>query len=160
MELLFLYPGWMCPMLMMRMLQRYAASTVLLVPKPFRGRWQHWWTDAWIAWAGIAQWLEHRTGDRKVAGSNPCRSGGRIFFSRVNFLCWLISVSVPPRVTTVACKRPRSFCQKCRWQVTAKHAYTLRMWLCMQWPWCMVVWCTQNVPRWQQFHVAPAMPAL
>ena len=45
---------------------------------------------------GIAQWLERRTSDRKVAGSNPCRSGGRIFFSRVNFLCWLISVSVPP----------------------------------------------------------------
>ena len=26
--------------------------------------------------------------------------------------------------------------------------------------WCMVVWWTQNAPRWQQFHVAPAMPAL
>ena len=46
----------------------------------------------------------------------------------------LISVSVPPRVTAVAaCKRSRSFCQKCRWQVTAKHAYTLRMWLCLKW---------------------------
>ena len=29
-------------------------------------------------------------------------------------------VSVSPRV-----KRPRSFCQKCRWQVAPKHAYTL-----------------------------------
>ena len=37
-----------------------------------------------------------------------------------------------PRVTAVARKRPRSFCQKCRWQVTVKHAYTLRMWLCMK----------------------------
>ena len=37
--------------------------------------------------AGIAQWLERRTRDRKVVGSNPCRSGGRMFFSRVNFLC-------------------------------------------------------------------------
>ena len=36
--------------------------------------------------AGIAQWLERRTRDRKVAGSNPCRSAGRIFFSRVSFL--------------------------------------------------------------------------
>ena len=38
-------------------------------------------------------------------------------------------------VTAVArkTKRPRSFCQKCRWQVTAKHAYILRMWLCMKW---------------------------
>ena len=33
----------------------------------------------------------------------------------------------------VACKRSRSFCLKCRWQVTAKHTYTLRMWLCMKW---------------------------
>ena len=41
----------------------------------------------YIRGAGIAQWLEHRTRDRKVAGSNPCWSGGRIFFSRVNFLC-------------------------------------------------------------------------
>ena len=30
-----------------------------------------------------------------------------------------------PRVTAVVCKRPQSFCQKCRWQVAAKHAYTL-----------------------------------
>ena len=43
------------------------------------------------AWgAGIAQWLERRTRDWKVAGSNPCRSGGRIFFSWVDFLCWLL----------------------------------------------------------------------
>ena len=27
-------------------------------------------------------------------------------------------------VTAVAHKRPRPFCQKCRWQVTPKHAYT------------------------------------
>ena len=37
--------------------------------------------------AGIAQWLERRTRDCKVAGSNPCWNGGRIFFSRVDFLC-------------------------------------------------------------------------
>ena len=46
--------------------------------------------------AGITQWLERRTRDRKVAGSNPSWSGGIIFFSRVNFLCWFISVSIPP----------------------------------------------------------------
>ena len=33
-------------------------------------------------------------------------------------------VSFHFRVTRVACKRPRSFCLKCRWQVTPKHAYT------------------------------------
>ena len=35
-------------------------------------------------------------------------------------------------VTAVTRKKPRSFCQKRRRQVTAKHAYTLRMWLCMK----------------------------
>ena len=42
------------------------------------------------------------------------------------------------RVTTVAGKRSRSFCRKCRWQVTAKHTCTLRMWFCMKWHGCMV----------------------
>ena len=36
------------------------------------------------------------------------------------------------RVAAVACKRSQSFCQKCRWQVTAEHTYTLHMWLCMK----------------------------
>ena len=36
---------------------------------------------------GITQWLERQARDRKVAGSSPGRSGGRIFFSRVSFLC-------------------------------------------------------------------------
>ena len=58
----------------------------------------------------------------------------RIFFSRVNFLCWLLfQYLFHPCVTAVARKRPRSFCQKRRWQVTAKHAHTLHMWLCMKW---------------------------
>ena len=37
--------------------------------------------------AGIACCLARRTRDQKVASSNPGRSGGRIFFSRVNFMC-------------------------------------------------------------------------
>ena len=37
--------------------------------------------------AGIAQWLELRNHDRKVAGSSPGRGCGRNFFSRVHFLC-------------------------------------------------------------------------
>ena len=109
-----------------------------------RGKWEalrwhhpphtHTHTHTHTEGAGIAQWLERRTRDWKVAGSNPCWNGGRIFFSRVDFLCWLLfRYPFHPRVTTVARKRSRSFCQKCRWQVTAKHAYTLRMWLCMKW---------------------------
>ena len=76
--------------------------------------------------AGIAQWLERRTRDWKVGSSSPCR---RIYFSRVSLLCWLLfryPFYLP--VTAVAHKRSR-----CRWQVTAKHAYTLRVWHCMKW---------------------------
>ena len=41
----------------------------------------------YILGARIAQWLERRPRDRKVWGSSSRRSGGRIFFSRVDFLC-------------------------------------------------------------------------
>ena len=55
---------------------------------------------------GTAQWLEHRTHDRKVPGLSPRRSGGRIFFSVVNFL-WLLLFwyTFYPCVTAVARKR-------------------------------------------------------
>ena len=62
---------------------------------------------------GIAQGLEHETHDQKVAGSNPCWSSGRIFFSSVNFLYWLLFwYPFHPRAIAVAYKRPWSFCQK------------------------------------------------
>ena len=81
--------------------------------------------------AGIAQWLERWTCDWKVIGSNPCGSGGGILFSRVNFLCWLLFwYPFHPHVTTVPRKRPWSSCQKCWWQLTAKHAYTLWSYVC------------------------------
>ena len=35
----------------------------------------------------IAKLVQRRTRDRKVAGSNPDGSGGRILFSIVNLLC-------------------------------------------------------------------------
>ena len=37
--------------------------------------------------AGIAQWLERRTRDRKIARSSPGKNVRRMFFSRVSFLC-------------------------------------------------------------------------
>ena len=76
------------------------------------------------------------------------RSGGRIFFSRVDFLCWLLfRYPFHPRVTAEARKRSWSFCQKCRWQVTAKHAHTVTYVALHEVTWCMVVWCTQNLRR-------------
>ena len=97
---------------------------------------------------GSRQWLECWTRDQKVPGSSPGSSGGRIFFSRVNLLCWLLfHYLFNPCVTAVARKRSRSFRQKCRWQVTAKHTYTLLHGF--EWSytvnWCVVEWCTQNL---------------
>ena len=67
--------------------------------------------------------VERRTRDRKVASSNP---GRRILFFGVNFCVpTLIRCPLHPRVTAVARKRPWSLCQKCGWQVTPKHVYTL-----------------------------------
>ena len=40
--------------------------------------------------AGIACWVEGWTRDRMVASSNLGRSGGKMFFSRVNFVCSLL----------------------------------------------------------------------
>ena len=42
-----------------------------------------------------------------------------------NFLLQSSLCPFHPRVTAMARKRPRSFCKKCRWQVTPKHSYTL-----------------------------------
>ena len=89
-------------------------------------------------------WTSPRGGDSSVVRAPDSKLKGRGFEylleRQENFLLQgrlsvltPISVSVPPRVTAVARKRSRSFCQNCRWQVTAKHAYTLRMWLCMKW---------------------------
>ena len=99
--------------------------------------------------------LEGRSRDRKVPGSSRGRSGGRTFFSRVNFLCWLLfRYPFHHRVTAKARKRSRSFCQKCRWHITAKHAYTLPMWLWMKWH-CKLAhsWMvyTELAPRRQHF---------
>ena len=61
------------------------------------------------------------TYDRKVTGSSPGKSSGRIFFSRVNHLFWLLFwYPFHPCVTVAACKRSWSLSQKCWWQVTAK----------------------------------------
>ena len=82
--------------------------------------------------------------DSSVVKALDSRLKGRRFESlqkrRENFLLQgqlsvltLIRYPFHPRVTAVARKRPRSFCQKCEWQVTAKYACTLRMWLCIKW---------------------------
>ena len=98
------------------------------------------WADSF----GITQWLAQWLGDSSVVRAPYLWFKGRGFESlqerwenfplQDDFLCWLLfRYPFHSRVTAVARKRTRSFCQKCGWQVTAKHAYTLRMWLCMNW---------------------------
>ena len=101
--------------------------------------------------AGIAKWLEHQTCDWKDAGLSPSRSSRRMFFSRVNFLCWLC-------ITTVAGTRAGSFCQKCRWLNT--HVLYIITWLqikchCKLVHGCMVF--SEHALRQQQFHMASTM---
>ena len=82
--------------------------------------------------AGIAQrLLERRISDWKVADSSPGRSGGRLFLSRVNFLCWLFfRYPFHPRVTAVT----RNNC------LSAKSAGG-RLQLNMHTPWvCSFAW--------------------
>ena len=51
-----------------------------------------------------------------------------------DFIYWLLfQYTFHIRVIAVACKRSWSFCQKCRWQVTAKHTCALPMWLWVKW---------------------------
>ena len=76
---------------------RTAMLMDLYVPDRYRSM-------AMLADTGIAQWLERRTRDRKVAGSKPCTSGGgggeggQENFLLQGQLCvlTLISVSLPP----------------------------------------------------------------
>ena len=57
----------------------------------------------------------------------PAGAAGEFFFFLQSQFCVLTPIRCPfhPRVTTVARKRPRLFCQNYRWQVAPKHAYTL-----------------------------------
>ena len=70
--------------------------------------------------------VERLTHDRKVASSNPGRSSGRIFFSRINFVgCLLFGVCSNHVLLQWHAKDPGHSAKKCRWQVTPKYTYTL-----------------------------------
>ena len=61
---------------------------------------------------------------QKVASSSPSKSSGKVFFSRVHLLCWLLlRVGYSPVLLQLHIKDP-CHSVKCRWQVTPKHAYT------------------------------------
>ena len=68
----------------------------------------------------------------------PAGAAGE-FSSPESTLCAdFYSVSVPSPCYAVACKRSQSYCQKCRWQVTPKHTYTLHP-MKSEWADCVAV---------------------
>ena len=66
--------------------------------------------------AGIAQWLERRTRDRKQSWVRvfPLERLENVLLQGQLSVLTLISVSVPPQFTAVARARSRSLCQNCR----------------------------------------------
>ena len=63
---------------------------------------------------------------RDNSQTHPLGVAGEFFFlqSKLSVLT-LTPCPLHTRISAVARKRSQSFCQKCRWQVTPKHAYTL-----------------------------------
>ena len=88
------------------------------------------WTSTGL-WHGLGGFTVHHsncmsTSLKQILKKIPGRSSRRIFFFRADCLSWhlFLYLSPPPPphlpcVTAVACKISCSFCQKCRWQVTA-----------------------------------------
>ena len=75
--------------------------------------------------AGSRDSLLVRTPIERLQVRIPAEAAGEFFSPESTSCADSYSVSVTPLVTTVACKRPWPFCQKCRWQVTPKQAYHL-----------------------------------
>ena len=97
----------------------------------------------------------------KGPGFESGRSGGRMFFSRVDFLCRLLfRYPFHPRVTAVARQDPGHSAKSAggRLQLNTHTPYVCGFaWSDMEHG-CMVY--IELAPRRLQFHVAPAMPAL
>ena len=67
----------------------------------------------------------------------------------------LTLASVQPCVMVVAHKISLSPCQKCSGRLQLNmHAPCVCSFAWSDAIWCMVVWCAQNVLKWQQFHMA------
>ena len=92
--------------------------------------WGQWIDRAKSEYCLYFLWCWHVTESMCV-----CACGGVVIMSRFCFFPHTPNSNtliVWPCVTTVARKRSQSFCQKCRWQVAAKHTCTLPMWVWMK----------------------------
>ena len=74
----------------------------------------------------VAQWYSGGLLVRRSWVRSPVGAAGEFSSPEWTFCAdSYFSICSTPTVTAVARKRPWSFCQKCRWQVTPKHTYTL-----------------------------------
>ena len=81
------------------------------------------------------------------------------YFLALNFWSCVLKPTFETRSTAgaaISVASRRSFCQKRRWQVTAKYACILRMRLCRKWHGAWLFGYTEL----ERFFVAPARPAL
>ena len=84
----------------------------------------------------------------------PAGAAGECFFSESTFCAVSFRYPFHSRVNAVARKRSWSFFERCRWQVTAKHACTAHTRLGIKWHCKLVRGCTvytEHVPK--QFRV-------
>ena len=116
------------------------------------------WPEDLLQGAGIVQWLQHCTGNRKVTGLSPSRSGRRIFFSGSTFSAdSYFGIHSTPVLPQQHVKNLGHSAKSAggRLQLNA-HAPHVCGFAWHHVTWCVVVWCTQNALRQQQFHNAPA----
>ena len=87
--------------------------------------WNHLWCPNDLRGSGIDGDDDENAG--LVIGNLRVRvpggAAGEFFSLELTFSADSYSVPFPSRVTAVVRKRPQSYCQKCRLQVTLKHAY-------------------------------------
>ena len=83
-------------------------------------------SDTTVTLRRLACWLEHQTRDQKGCEFQSWQKWWENFLLPSQ-LCvrTLTRCLFHSRVTAAAHKRPRSLCQKCRWQVTPTHIHTL-----------------------------------
>ena len=71
--------------------------------------------------ARIAGWQSAGLMIKTLRVSIPARAAGTFSSPELTLCANCYLVSIPPLCTAVACKRPQSFCQKCRWLITPRY---------------------------------------
>ena len=114
-----------------------------------------WWWTATTTVSITTGWPKTISGDSSVVTAPDSWWKGRGFESAAVEFSSPGSTLYTDSYFRICCM---SFCQRCRWQVTAKRLCTPHMWLRRKWHCklahgCMVY--TEDAPRRHQFHVPP-----